>query len=45
MVSVLLDTFVIRAVVVPIIMTLTGTNTWWPRKDLPTPTKDVGVRW
>ena len=45
MVSVLLDTFLIRAVVVPILMTLTGASTWWPRKDLPAPTKDVGVRW
>lgn len=38
--AVLLDTFVIRTVVVPILMGFTGKYSWWPRK-LVDPTKDV----
>jgi uncharacterized membrane protein YdfJ with MMPL/SSD domain len=37
---VLLDTFVVRTLLVPILMCFTDRFTWWPRRDLPTPQKD-----
>ena len=43
MLSVLLDTFVVRTFLVPILMTFTNAHTWWPRKGLPTPTKDLDM--
>ena len=39
-VAVLVDTFVVRTVLVPILMGLTGTKSWWPR-NLPLPTIDL----
>lgn len=37
--AVLLDTFIIRSLVVPSLVTLSGKYVWWPRKDLPEVTK------
>ncbi len=37
--AVLVDTFIVRIFVVPILMAFTGDLSWWPRRDLP---PDVG---
>jgi uncharacterized membrane protein YdfJ with MMPL/SSD domain len=33
--AVLVDTFIVRIFVVPILMSFTGTLSWWPRRDIP----------
>jgi uncharacterized membrane protein YdfJ with MMPL/SSD domain len=34
--AVLVDTFVVRIFVVPILISFTGALSWWPRRDIPT---------
>lgn len=43
-VAVLLDTFVIRTVLVPILMGVAGKNAWWPRPNVPDGTKTYGFQ-
>lgn len=40
--AVLLDTFVIRTVLVPILMGFAGKHAWWPRPNVPDGTKNYG---
>jgi uncharacterized membrane protein YdfJ with MMPL/SSD domain len=42
--AVLLDTFVVRTVLVPILMGVAGKHAWWPRPNVPDGTDTYGFQ-